>query len=184
MTDNAAIIESGHQQANTTKKCGKCGTVKPVEEFNFQDRRRGTRVSWCKPCWNAYMKEYYQKNRDAIGRHAKEWVEANPERNAITKTKYFSRPDIRVREHARRIYRSYGISAEQYYDTLKEQGGVCAICGGVNGNGKRLHVDHNHATGQIRGLLCNKCNNAVGLLDEDPLKAQRLILYLEKFNEQ
>ena len=49
---------------------------------------------------------------------------------------------------------------------FEKQGGCCAICGGVNVNGRRLAVDHEHETGKVRGLLCDKCNLAIGLFDD------------------
>lgn len=57
---------------------------------------------------------------------------------------------------------------------LEAQGGVCAICKGpeTKPNAKYLAVDHDHATGAVRGLLCNNCNRAIGLLGDD---AERLI---------
>ncbi len=64
--------------------------------------------------------------------------------------------------------KSYGITLDQYNNMFDEQGGVCAICGeeetARHGNGvvRSLHIDHCHTTGQVRGLLCNKCNFALG----------------------
>lgn len=65
---------------------------------------------------------------------------------------------------------------------LEEQKHVCAICGGVNKDGRRLHVDHNHSTGRIRALLCSKCNQALGLFDEDQERMFAAIEYLMKWN--
>lgn len=62
----------------------------------------------------------------------------------------------------------YGLSVEQYEAMLKDQGAACAICGKTNRSGRRLSVDHDHATGAIRGLLCAKCNQGLGLLQDSP----------------
>jgi hypothetical protein len=59
-----------------------------------------------------------------------------------------------------RLRRTYGITAEQYEQMLAGQGGVCAICG-TPPKSKRLHVDHDHKTGLVRGLLCWICNRKV-----------------------
>lgn len=72
----------------------------------------------------------------------------------------------------------YGLSPEQYDALLAEQGGVCAICGGVNKGSRSLAVDHDHETGTVRGLLCIPCNSAVGLLKEDPDLLQNARIYL------
>lgn len=77
--------------------------------------------------------------------------------------------------------RAYGIGQAEFDTLLESQGGVCAICSGErNGPGKRLHIDHCHDSQRIRGLLCGKCNTAVGLLDDDPERAERLAAYLRK----
>jgi len=70
----------------------------------------------------------------------------------------------------------YGITAEQYEEMNRLQGGRCLICGQAErgtrrGIPKTLAVDHDHDTGEIRGLLCSKCNTAIGLLDDDPKRA-------------
>ncbi len=63
--------------------------------------------------------------------------------------------------------RRYGISLERYNQLLESQGGVCAICGGVNENGKQLSVDHDHSSGEVRGLLCTNCNSGIGHFKDD-----------------
>jgi hypothetical protein len=63
----------------------------------------------------------------------------------------------------RYLKRLYGLSSKDFKKLLKAQRGVCAICGGPpNGRWKRLHVDHDRVTGQVRGLLCFKCNASLG----------------------
>lgn len=79
----------------------------------------------------------------------------------------------------RRLLTEYGITYAQYLELLKEQGGKCAICyGGPSGPGKRLHVDHCHEGNKVRGLLCGKCNTAIGLLDEDATRFARAVKYI------
>lgn len=68
------------------------------------------------------------------------------------------------------INRHYGLSFEQYLDMMRKQKGLCAICHlpeSRMGGGKRLAVDHCHKTGDIRGLLCHKCNIAIGCLKDN-----------------
>lgn len=76
----------------------------------------------------------------------------------------------------------YGITIDDYEAMEKQQGGVCAICNGAP-KGKRyssLVVDHCHDTGRVRGLLCDHCNRAIGLLGECPSALQNAVRYLQE----
>ena len=78
---------------------------------------------------------------------------------------------------------TYGISKPDYITMLKMQGGVCAICGKGQRNTtkkKALSVDHCHASGKIRGLLCSACNSAIGHLEDDIPRMSSAIDYLKK----
>lgn len=76
------------------------------------------------------------------------------------------------------LKKMYGINPEGYQTLLIAQNGVCAICSQKDSGGKRLSVDHNHATSKVRGLLCYKCNFAVGLLNDEVIRAKSLLDYL------
>lgn len=77
--------------------------------------------------------------------------------------------------------RKYGLTKAEFDLLLEQQGGVCAICAGPrSGPGKRFHVDHCHDTGQVRGLLCGNCNTAIGLLGDDPERAEKAAAYLRR----
>lgn len=91
----------------------------------------------------------------------------------VTKTR-------RERAHGKHIEATYGITAEQYRELYAHQGGVCAICQRAKGTGRRkLAVDHNHLTGEVRGLLCQPCNRDVlGHLRDDVEALNRAINYL------
>jgi len=78
---------------------------------------------------------------------------------------------------SRRVKLRYGITAEVYDDLLEYQNGVCAICGQPD-NRKMLGVDHNHATGKIRGLLCHSCNVLIGHARESSAILEKAIAYL------
>lgn len=78
-----------------------------------------------------------------------------------------SKPDVYLRWNsgiaARRKHLRvrYGLTIEQYENLLAQQDGVCAICNAPPPKDRRLHVDHDHVTGEVRGLLCLKCNTAL-----------------------
>lgn len=81
----------------------------------------------------------------------------------------------------------YGIDLAEYNRMFAEQKGVCAACGfpetridRKTKKQKKLHVDHCHKTGRVRGLLCNNCNSALGLLKDDPARVAGLLAYAER----
>lgn len=78
--------------------------------------------------------------------------------------------------------RKYGITVEEYDRMLYVQRGLCAICGSDSPGAKWrfFAVDHDHATGEVRGLLCNSCNAGLGKFADDPGRLAAAILYLEK----
>jgi hypothetical protein len=75
----------------------------------------------------------------------------------------------------------YGITPEQYDAMLVEQKGCCAICRSSEWGGKSgvPHVDHDHATGAVRGLLCAGCNHGLGHFADDPARLRAAIRYVE-----
>ena len=81
-----------------------------------------------------------------------------------------------------RLRVEYGITPEEYQALLDGQAHCCAICGGeANPQGKRLSVDHDHTTGQIRGLLCGSCNNLLGLAYDRPEILRSAAAYLDRW---
>jgi len=80
--------------------------------------------------------------------------------------------------HEMAIARRYGLTFEQYKVLMLEQSGHCAICGSSN-DSIRLRVDHNHNTGEIRGLLCSRCNRGIGQFQDDPEFLRKAADYLE-----
>lgn len=74
-----------------------------------------------------------------------------------------------------RMARKFGLTRETYAELVATHGGSCGICGLAS----RLGVDHDHATGQVRGLLCSKCNLLLGLGRDDPALLRSAADYLE-----
>lgn len=64
--------------------------------------------------------------------------------------------------HEKRVQNVYGLKPGQYWEMYKHQGGKCAICQRATGQTRMLSVDHSHATGLARGLLCRPCNDMIG----------------------
>lgn len=87
----------------------------------------------------------------------------------------------------RRIKHVYGLTAAQFDQLLADQGGVCAICGGlppaVPGKIGQWNVDHDHDTGAVRGILCSPCNIGIGQLGDSIERLETALRYLRSFAE-
>lgn len=82
-----------------------------------------------------------------------------------------------------RIYRlrvRYNLTEEGYRRLQEQQGGVCFICAKACSSGRKLAVDHDHSTGKVRGLLCRRCNQMLGVAKDDPTLLLRAADYLLK----
>lgn len=97
------------------------------------------------------------KDKEKQKQYRQEWRNKNKEKIRKAQKKH---------QKKYKLKHKYNLTLEDYDQMFEAQNGVCAICGGVN-KGRRLDVDHNHLTEEIRGLLCNKCNQALGLLRTD-----------------
>lgn len=105
--------------------------------------------------------------------------------NAICKPCHRSRytPE-QIRNHNLKI--AYGVTAEEFDQKLAEQGGRCAICGTTDTSRSRhgrFTVDHDHASGDVRGILCGPCNMAIGLLQDNPDTLLAAAAYLLSYQD-
>lgn len=83
-----------------------------------------------------------------------------------------------------RLKRAYNITVEDYDLMMSKQGNRCAVCGGHQSEMERsFDVDHDHETGEIRGLLCNSCNRALGLMGDSVMILENALLYLRKMHK-
>lgn len=140
-----------------------------------------------------YQAEYRRKNRERIAAQKAERYQATREAHLEKdRARYQAKkdsPDYKAKAAARqRAYRRrvgmkavnvrnrYGLSLEEYESLLASQGGVCATCGGTT----RLVVDHDHATGAVRGILCHGCNVSLGMARDDARVLRSLADYVER----
>ena len=162
------------------KPCKKCGVVKALSEFHIaRDNRDGHRNE-CKSCWKKICRARYLATRDEYIRRSQKWRDEHPEYYEEVLRRNREENRDRRAEVGRRSYfrRKYGLSMGELDFLRIVQGDRCAICGEADTSG--LHVDHHHDTGLIRGLLCGKCNKAIGLLREDPALFDSASSYLQR----
>ena len=149
---------------STTRVCKRCGETKPLTDFYEMRGCVDGRRPACKVCvnltWNA-------------------WRAANPERIKQTCARYYQNNKTRLLPKNREagLKSRYGLPFGSYDRMFDTQGGKCAICDEPHTRGK-LVVDHEHETGKVRGLLCYRCNNAIGFLGESHERIMRVIDYL------
>lgn len=136
-----------------TRECRTCHVEQDIEQFYLT--RHKTRETQCKSCKLARKR---QLRNDPATREAQ--------------------------KHMRRMWnikQLYGLSQEQFYKMLEDQNGKCGACGDLlhfeSASGP--HVDHDHASGDVRGLLCGACNLALGHLKEDVERILNLAAYME-----
>ena len=154
------------------KHCSRCDTNKNEVEFYKSKNAKDGLQTWCKPCvsetqkvarladpnkgaeWS--RKSYYKnhaENKERVRKATNKWNAANPEKAK------------RMKFEAK--LKKYKISEKQYDDMLNSQNGACAICAATPLDiRENLSIDHCHLTGSFRGLLCRKCNLAIGLLKD------------------
>jgi hypothetical protein len=113
--------------------------------------------------------------------YQRKWRKANPEkvRGYWLKQRAKNPEGHKIKQRKAHIKYRYGISVEDYEIMVQAQNGNCGICLKKT---KRLYVDHNHKTKKIRGLLCNTCNSAIGLLQDSPEILMNAAKYLEGNN--
>ncbi len=136
-----------------TKKCSKCKSIKSIDDFYPDFKRPDKLRPDCKVCNSASNKIWADKNKEKIA----------------------------TTSRLTHLQRRYGLTPDDYLAMYEDQGGCCAICGSDEYRGEdkcSFAIDHCHNTGEIRGLLCNKCNGGIGMLGDNPKLTKRATEYL------
>ena len=193
------------ERGDGVRMCRDCGAIKPLADFHVSPKRKDGRGSYCKPCFNERSKKSYAKRvLERDGRQVREPLPVPdghrhcPDCDAIKPLEDFPRSkagrggfgsyckpchnDLGKASLARcsgsREYylrRRYGIGQAEFDAMLWQQGGVCAICRTPGPQ----HVDHDHRTGEVRGILCFNCNGGLGQFRDDPGYLAGAITYLK-----
>ena len=164
------------------KACNRCGEVKPDTEEFFRRYCKSGDLTWqkkrkviCRVCESKYSRKWNLSHPDAARTHLQNRK---------------NKPDFKIKQRERNLKKSWGLSSREYSELLLAQGSRCAICFSLDpsdasgGRDKHFHVDHCHATGKIRGLLCGRCNKAVGLVKDSVETALQMALYLERNRDE
>lgn len=189
------VTESGRQ-------CSRCKTFKPWSEFPKNKHGTKGHQSWCRDCFREYRGSEKKKEYliNETGRECSEcgqfkpWAEFHTRRDLSTghasncKSCRKRRTRINIENGSIRnqeLKRKYGIGPGIYQQIVTEQGDCCAICGTTEKKVSRGHarywsIDHDHRTGEVRGLLCQRCNTILGLADDNIGTLENAILYLRR----
>lgn len=142
-------------------------------------RERGRRNYAANPeAYKVRSKRWREENPERYRELTRKYAEANREKINATSRQWYEDNRQRAAETTRRNkLKRYGLTIEQFEAMLVEQQGCCLIC---TEEMDPPAVDHNHSTGEVRGLLCRPCNSALGLLRDDPEVLARAIEYLTR----
>lgn len=150
------------------KQCSVCKIFKLTNQFHICKKRKDGIEYKCKKCKSEYNSNFYTGNI----KH-------------IEKTKEYNKRNQRKVRNCD-LLRDFGITIDEYEKMLTNQNNKCKICNKEEtvknkktNKLRMLCVDHCHKTGKIRGLLCNRCNSAIGLLYEDSTIINNCLKYLE-----
>lgn len=122
-----------------TKRCYSCGVNKPITEFSKNRTKKDGLQEYCKPCRSAH--------------HQLKWKHRRPKATTEQKRRW--------------LLSSYGLTTDSYNALLKAQSNRCAICHSTDWGKPSPSIDHCHITGRVRGLLCNRCNRAMGMFRDN-----------------
>ncbi len=139
-------------------------------------------------------RKWRDRNLEKVRAHGRAFLAANREKRRQQNREERARNAARIRETNRQYreanrellalterVRRYGITGAKYLAMREAQSGLCAVCRGpFSSNGKHIHVDHDHATGKVRGILCRDCNLALGNAKDSIERLEALIAYLRK----
>jgi len=161
------------------KQCTKCGEVKPLDAFYASPGMRDGHRNDCIDCNKAAKRERHVRNAEQYREKARLWAAENPERRAAYQADYRKRPERKRAMRDLYYRRTYGLGADDVDRLLEQQGRRCGICGEpTRPRLASMHLDHDHATGKVRGLLCLDCNQGLGKFRERPELLLRAVIYL------
>ena len=168
------------------KTCIKCNETKALSEFWKRSSKDTARQSYCKQCHSQKNREWLENNSERKRERSRQWAALNKDRRRENHQKWYAANRERQLElnklwqaanRAKKNGKLYGLSEEQYFELLDRAGGRCEVCQRAEG---RLCVDHCHVTGEVRGVLCSRCNTGVGMLGDCAEGIRSALDYFER----
>jgi hypothetical protein len=130
-----------------------------------------------------YGRAYRRKHKKRLALQKAEYVRKNYAEVRARHNRYEARPEVQDRRRDYWYQKLYGLTLAQVKALFDQQKGRCKLCFRTlvfrRHQPNSCHVDHCHTTQQVRGLLCNKCNRGLGLLNDDPKLCERAVRYLQ-----
>ena len=153
-----------------TKICSRCKKEFSIDNFYKNKSKKDGHNCYCKDCANKSKDKWSINNKEKERNTAKVWRKKNKEK-------------LRKQKRKETLKKIYGITLNDYNEMFSNQSGCCAICGKHQSQeNKALSVDHNHLTGEVRKLLCCKCNFLVGKIESNIDIIDNIFSYLEENN--
>jgi hypothetical protein len=174
---------------NQIKLCATCKVEKPLSEFapTKQQLKFGVK-SVCRDCDREYKRQWVLKNPVRQREQISGWKASNREKVRAWNRDYAARmrkerpEQAKLYEARARFKREYGITLDERDAMIAGQNGLCSICHRKPGV-KGLCVDHCHASGKVREMICSACNMAVGMAEEVPDWLESIAAYLRRHDE-
>jgi hypothetical protein len=126
----------------------------------------------------AYWEKFHERNPDSQKQSSTRWHTANREQDRVRSLGRWR--GMSHDEKQRHRLQRYGVTPEWFREQLVGQAARCAVCGEVMGPGRDTHVDHDHTTGRVRGLLCRNCNIMLGHAKDSAEILNKAVSYLER----
>lgn len=134
----------------------------------------------CENCYRRQLRATNENSRKGRNAVVLRWRQHNRDKVSQYKQEYQARPANKDRHRKYLLKRVYGITEDEYYAMVTAQLGCCGICS--QRSDQRLHIDHDHQTGVVRQLLCNRCNTLVGFIEKSAAGVvQTALAYIEKY---
>jgi hypothetical protein len=177
------------------KRCPDCQQEKDVSAFSKNASQPDGLQFYCKQCYSLRSAAAYRRKRERAGRTVRvrrqdpEGYKFCPRCSTVHPHARFSKAPkqpgglnawckvcVAAKARETRFLKVYGLTLEERDAMIAAQGGVCAICE----KHEAVHVDHDHATGAVRGVLCFRCNAALGQVADSSETLRRMIDYIER----